>query len=261
MGNSISGPWKEMMEAKEYSDLTIKCQLKTFYVHRVIVCSQSSVIKAAIDWGAKDSVTTVLRLDDNDPEDVERMIRSIYQQFDDYEEAQCPLICVQDYLIAEKFHLSNMKEAAEAGYIKLLIHRKGCCTSSFLASLELILDRFSEVDRSMTGGGMYGIAVAWAALHMDELKDTPVFKNLCKNNADFTMNVMAAMTDIELQASFTKIHKANRELQTPITKGHKPMSWLSWSSWSPTAQAIILVIVVGTALLIVMSILGVGPVS
>ncbi|PQE28543.1 BTB POZ fold protein [Rutstroemia sp. NJR-2017a WRK4] len=38
-----------MMAAKKYSDLTIKCQGKTFYVHQVIVCTQSSVIEAAVD--------------------------------------------------------------------------------------------------------------------------------------------------------------------------------------------------------------------
>ncbi|PQE23789.1 NFX1-type zinc finger-containing 1 protein [Rutstroemia sp. NJR-2017a BBW] len=199
MGYTNSAPWDRMMAAKKNSDLTIKCQGKTFYVHRVIVCPCSSVIEAAIDTDNKDMAPKVLRLDDNDPEVLERMIAFIYQQYDPSEKKQSSLNCAQDYLIAEKFDLSTLKAAAFIGY--MTAGSENWHAPSFLASLEFLLQESSQSVRPMAEGeredDICGLAAHIAALYMNDLKDTLVFRNICQKNVDFTMKVMTATADPE----------------------------------------------------------------
>ena len=42
-----------VMKSGEYSDLTILCEDQTFSVHKVVVCSQSKVLAAAMKKGFK----------------------------------------------------------------------------------------------------------------------------------------------------------------------------------------------------------------
>ncbi|PQE08262.1 NFX1-type zinc finger-containing 1 protein [Rutstroemia sp. NJR-2017a BVV2] len=168
-----------MMAAKKYSDLTIKCQEKTFYVHRVIVCTYSSVIEAAVDADNNDTIPRVLKLANNDPEG----------------------------------------EREREGDIRVL-------------------------------------AAQIAALHMNDLKDTRVFKDICRKNVDFAMEVMAAIANPELSKENFDLHvevmaaianpelskenidfdmaaEANPKPKTLDIRGHQLWCSSEWSFWLP----------------------------
>lgn len=50
---SLKGGMQKVMESGEYSDLTILCEDQNFSVHKVVVCSQSKVLAAAMKKGFK----------------------------------------------------------------------------------------------------------------------------------------------------------------------------------------------------------------
>ncbi|XWW97676.1 hypothetical protein V2A60_005662 [Cordyceps javanica] len=67
-----------MMLSGEYSDLVFICNGEVFKVHKVVVCSQSSVIRAIVNSDFEGSVNSTLVMDAFTPELVRRFIRFLY---------------------------------------------------------------------------------------------------------------------------------------------------------------------------------------
>lgn len=57
----------------------IKCKDTIFNVHRVVVCSQSEPLAAAIDGGFKEATTGVIDLEDDEPSIVEAFLQFLYK--------------------------------------------------------------------------------------------------------------------------------------------------------------------------------------
>jgi hypothetical protein len=137
-----------------------------------------------------------LTLDDNDPKALGRMIKFIYQQYTPYKKGHSPLICAQDYLIAEKFNLARLKNTAYLGYLTVL--GEEWRTAFFLSSLEFLLKELPAADISYSQGDILASAVYVAALHINDLKDSPRYKNICEKHTEFAQDVLVATTDLGL---------------------------------------------------------------
>ncbi|TVY24589.1 hypothetical protein LHYA1_G006306 [Lachnellula hyalina] len=109
-----------------YSDLTIKCHYRSWKVHRVVVCSQSTVLHAACMTGFKviiqerssfssksdptqEQYTGVIDLDDDDPVAVEILLKYFYtgkynEPIDEMKELRQQLqVQVLTYNLADKY--------------------------------------------------------------------------------------------------------------------------------------------------------------
>ncbi|KAM3508856.1 hypothetical protein MY11210_006567 [Beauveria gryllotalpidicola] len=83
MGESVSGQaanslLAQMMLSEEYSDMSFSCNGKLFKVHKVVVCPQSSVIRAAMCSGFQESESGNLNMDAFTPESVQRFRQFLY---------------------------------------------------------------------------------------------------------------------------------------------------------------------------------------
>jgi hypothetical protein len=87
-------------------------------------------------------------------------------------------------------------------YMTVLLETWPTCSSSFLASLELLLEDMPDPVISMAEGDILTLAVRIAATYIDDLKDEPVFRECCKKNVDFAVNVMVVIADPELNPYF-----------------------------------------------------------
>ncbi|ATY60011.1 BTB POZ fold domain containing [Cordyceps militaris] len=74
---------------EEYSDMVLSCQGTLFKVHKAVVCSQSSVIQAAMRSGFQESENNTLNMDACTPAVVKRFIQFLYSK--DYDD-----VCVPD---------------------------------------------------------------------------------------------------------------------------------------------------------------------
>ncbi|KAI9720660.1 MAG: hypothetical protein M1812_002840 [Candelaria pacifica] len=82
---------EDMLRTGKYSDLTIRCEGEDVKVHRVIVCSPSKVLSAAVDGGFKEADTFVIELHDEHLSTLRRALSFLYTKDYDvspYEEEQ-----------------------------------------------------------------------------------------------------------------------------------------------------------------------------
>ncbi|TQW01058.1 BTB/POZ domain-containing protein [Cordyceps javanica] len=61
-----------------YSDLTLSCSRREFSVHRVVVCSQSEVLAAAIREPFQEAKTRTIVIEQYDADTVEKMVEFLY---------------------------------------------------------------------------------------------------------------------------------------------------------------------------------------
>ena len=65
-------------ENNEFTDLTIICGNSGYQLHKVVLCSQSTVFKAMCTNGFKETSTQTMNLKADDPELVKWMIDAMY---------------------------------------------------------------------------------------------------------------------------------------------------------------------------------------
>ncbi|RFU76155.1 hypothetical protein TARUN_6097 [Trichoderma arundinaceum] len=69
---------RQLMQSGQFSDLTFVCQGQEFKIHKLVVCSQSPVLAAAIKGQFKEAQTGVIQIDGFDVETVRRMVEFLY---------------------------------------------------------------------------------------------------------------------------------------------------------------------------------------
>lgn len=75
---------QSLYKTGKYSDLTIKCQGKTWKCHQAIICPQSKPLAAALNGSFKEATTREIDLEEEDPDIVKLMLDFLYRgDYDD----------------------------------------------------------------------------------------------------------------------------------------------------------------------------------
>ncbi|KAK7536880.1 uncharacterized protein J3D65DRAFT_602934 [Phyllosticta citribraziliensis] len=123
---SLCGFAKDGFQAKLYSDLTIRCQDKEFYVHKMVLCCQSEFFANACkpDSPFVEARTGIITLDEDDPFIVQLMLDSFYADGYDFQDQaeqrfqplpQVEAMALSDvllYAMAEKYRAHHVKSHA-----------------------------------------------------------------------------------------------------------------------------------------------------
>ncbi|KAL2817686.1 hypothetical protein BDW59DRAFT_165843 [Aspergillus cavernicola] len=116
-----------LRQSKEYSDLSITCQERTFQVHRAIVCPQMPFLKAAMRNNFKEAAASHVDLPADDPDTIDRVFSWCYSG--DYDSVnhgstnwrplECPssarstaLLHFRVYIAADKFGMIELRRLA-----------------------------------------------------------------------------------------------------------------------------------------------------
>ncbi|PTB43603.1 hypothetical protein M441DRAFT_164245 [Trichoderma asperellum CBS 433.97] len=76
------------MTSGQFSDLKLTCQGKEFKIHKLVACSQSSVIATALKGDFKEAQSSVINIELFDAETVRRMVEYLYTgDYDQFKEA------------------------------------------------------------------------------------------------------------------------------------------------------------------------------
>ncbi|KAL6910183.1 hypothetical protein GGI43DRAFT_3455 [Trichoderma evansii] len=67
-----------LMTSGQYSDLKLVCQGQEFRIHKLVACSQSSVIATALKGGFKEAQSGIITIEAFDAETVRRMVEYLY---------------------------------------------------------------------------------------------------------------------------------------------------------------------------------------
>ncbi|KAK5094183.1 hypothetical protein LTR70_004245 [Exophiala xenobiotica] len=67
-----------LMHDDEYADLTIRAGVRTWKVHRSILCSRCRFFKAACKDGFQEAESQMINLNDDNPQGVEQMLEYLY---------------------------------------------------------------------------------------------------------------------------------------------------------------------------------------
>ncbi|KAK1245505.1 hypothetical protein MKX08_005134 [Trichoderma sp. CBMAI-0020] len=67
-----------LMTSGNYSDLKLVCQGREFKIHKLVACSQSSVIATALKGGFKEAQSGMITIEQFDAETVRRMVEYLY---------------------------------------------------------------------------------------------------------------------------------------------------------------------------------------
>ncbi|KAF1812689.1 hypothetical protein P152DRAFT_397143 [Eremomyces bilateralis CBS 781.70] len=188
----------------KYSDLKLKCGGKVFNVHKVIVCTQSEVLAAAVDGTFKESTTNEVEVTEFDAQTLYKMIDFMYNK--DYQEQQeieketepgneaetesetepenktiltaRLLEHVKVNAIADYYFVSDLKALANAKIMEILEKQFSC--EAFVAALNYAL-------KSTTDKALREILGTSAALHIDEF-----MQDSWLGNADFFLSILVS---------------------------------------------------------------------
>jgi len=182
-----------MLSTGRYSDLTINCKGKVFHVHRNIVCLQSKSLAACVDGAWLEGINGEIKLVDDEPEIVDRMIKFMYEE--DYcdgsnttedgdQGAAKPLVLsTKLYIIADKYDVPALKELAKRKYETAVSHRWDL--TSFITSLELMYNHTPESDRLLKD-----VAIRAGTDHLIKLVNRSEFACLCKKNGEVGLDLL-----------------------------------------------------------------------
>ncbi|GFP54272.1 speckle-type POZ protein-like [Trichoderma asperellum] len=77
-----------LMTSGQFSDLKLTCRGKEFKIHKLVACSQSSVIATALKGDFKEAQSSVINIELFDAETVRRMVEYLYTgDYDQFKEA------------------------------------------------------------------------------------------------------------------------------------------------------------------------------
>ena len=195
---------ESLFGSEKYSDLTITTQHRSFKVHRAIVCSQSKVLAAMCDSGFRESSTSILRLEHDDPVAVEGMIRFLYTGKFFYGAFLRPwcdnLIAVAlVYSIADKYDIKDLKVLAKAEF-ELLAPTVWSC-QDYPNIVAQIFDTTPDTDM-----GLRDAVGLVCAEHIDEVLASETWGELLSDNGTIGWVILKCVRQRSLEMNLKLGH-------------------------------------------------------
>ncbi|KAI1125925.1 BTB/POZ protein [Nemania abortiva] len=135
----------ELLETGKFSDITVKCGKRTWNLHRAILTSRCKYFRAALENDKfKEAQDKVIEIHDQDPDQVDWVIRFIYTEYETCEDsgdleklinddATAMDTCVDLFMIADYFALDALCERASDVLARFLI-----CQALDIDSLRMV---------------------------------------------------------------------------------------------------------------------------
>ncbi|KAK8234701.1 hypothetical protein HDK77DRAFT_494118 [Phyllosticta capitalensis] len=177
-------------KAKWHTDLTIRCQGREFFVHKIILGAQSQYLRKACDPNSpfQEAKTGIIDLVDEDPDLVRVMLDFCYSNDLDYS-LDCQLFCKHDgfcyrnamcharlYAMGDKYQLIRLKDhTAEA--LKLYLEGKLANEKDETQATEFRrLARVVYATTPNTDRGLRDLLLYFASTNIDKLMQERSFK-------------------------------------------------------------------------------------
>ena len=203
-----------LLISEKYSDLTITTQTRSFKAHKAIVCTQSKVLAAMSDSGFKETSTSILRIEDDDPAAVERMISFFYSG--KYDEGKAPPAAVKNlhplwgpvlmantlvYSLADKYDVDPLKALAKSKIEKIDFAAWDC--KEFPDIIETVFDSTPDSDH-----GLRDIMARICSDHVDEVLTSETWKEVLENNGAIGIAILKSAR----QKSIAELDKQKERL-------------------------------------------------
>ena len=191
-----------LLHSQRYSDLTITTNARSFKLHKAIVCTQSKVLAAMSDSGFKETSTSTLVLEDDDPATVERMITFLYAgTYDDGNPATSSVVGAADPCVVGKIMMANTRvyaiaEKYDIGPLKWLASDKfrevGYCDAWKCENFSnVVLEVFNSTpDWDVL---LRGVVSHICARHVDDLLASERWKQLLVENGAIGLSILKSV--------------------------------------------------------------------
>ena len=194
-----------LLGSQKYSDLTLNTRNRSFKLHKAIVCSQSTVLAAMCDSGFKESSTSILRLEHDDPVTVERMLKFLYTgKYDhgDFNSSVCQILMASTlvYSIADKYDIKGLKMLAKAKFESRASLAWGC--EDYPAVVAKVFDTTPDTDV-----GLRDIVGLACADHIDEILVSETWGELLSNKGTIGLVTLKFVR----QRSIEALERARKE--------------------------------------------------
>ena len=196
---SLTEGVRSLFGSEKYSDLTVTTQDRSFKVHKAIVCSQSRVLAAMCDSGFKESSTSILRLEHDDPVTVERMLKFLYIGNYDYgifHSLECHDLMADTlvYSIADKYDIEWLKEIVKAKFEGPARRLWSC--KDYPAVIAKVFDTTPDTDM-----GLRDIVGKVCADHIDEILASETWGELLSNNGTIGLVIFKVVRQRSIEAA------------------------------------------------------------
>lgn len=197
-----SSPNKGLLEStasllisEKYSDLTITTEARSFKVHRAIICTQSKVLAAMSDSGFRETSTSTLSLEHDDPAAVERMITFLYTGNYDLENADAPVKDAERstgatlmanalvYSIADKYDIERLKALAKRRFRNVDCYAAWHC-EDFPKVVATVFDTTPDTDRELRD-----TVIHICARHIDEALACETWNEFFEDNCTIALSI------------------------------------------------------------------------
>lgn len=102
----------ELLRSGNFADAVVKCQGRTWNVHRALLAARLRFFKAAFTGSFAEATSREIEFPEAIPDSVDIMIRHMYGEDLDLEALDTPLLCVSSWKLADYLQLDSLKEVA-----------------------------------------------------------------------------------------------------------------------------------------------------
>jgi len=193
----------DLLKSGQFSDLTVKCNSKSFKVHRCIVCPQSAFFSKALNGEFKEASSQVVDLHDDDPLIVEKMLCYLYEG--DYEddppktipkrhkslsskdEKSTPEtaahINARMYNIGDKYVIQGLMDLAKSKFESVIAN--GFDDTNFISIMAFVYS--TDIPG---GSGLRDFITKHAVERLSSLKDRPELLEVLQAQPDLTFELL-----------------------------------------------------------------------
>ncbi|KAF2139161.1 uncharacterized protein K452DRAFT_311088 [Aplosporella prunicola CBS 121167] len=197
----LGAEFGHLLDSGIFSDFVIRCHNKEYRVHRNILSAQSKFFENVCkpESGFKESQSSSIDLNDENPEIVKAMLDYLYRfKYDLQNASNDPTINMlfhtRVYAAGEFYGIEKLKHAAIAHFRKLASHFWQHITA-FTTAIKSIYNTTHSGDR-----GLRAIVVEFAVMYMDDLALHDEFLDCMREEPDFWMEVTLKIQEKRTEA-------------------------------------------------------------